>query len=374
MKQNRALVFAMFFALTLFLNACIPSTTRYQDPMTQAGREVFWYELPVREAAHGEDYVIEWQDRGMELAIRQLLEKPEGDIFHRDVWDIHTLSIVCFASQGTVSVLTSDDFSGPLATEYDPRSILNSVTYELTEDVPWISTLADLVHFDGLQKLILGDTNFVMDGTAYILDTSVLGRCANLEILSIGMVSASSIADIASCTGLRVLSLIQVESGSLEPLSALKNLEHLSFYHTDNLELTPLMHLPHLETLVMDDCNVVSLEPLAEVPGLQALSLDDGTTFPSLEPLTRTNLEYLSMDCWNLGPSSDRYSSLDYTPLSRIPTLVYLDLTNHRRVDADLCTAILENAPNLKYLRINQTAAARELEEPGGLIFFSNNL
>jgi NAD(P)-dependent dehydrogenase (short-subunit alcohol dehydrogenase family) len=61
-----------------------------------------------------------------------------------------------------------------------------------------------------------------------------------------------------------------------------------------------------------------------------------------------------------------------YTPLTKIPTLIYLDLANHRNVDAALCTAILENAPDLQYLRIDRTTAARELPKPDGLLFYGN--
>ena len=66
------------------------------------------------------------------------------------------------------------------------------------------------------------------------------------------------------------------------------------------------------------------------------------------------------------------YDHLDYAPLTQIPTLICLDLANHRNVDAALCTAILENAPDLQYLRIDRTPAARELPEPDGLLFYGN--
>lgn len=42
---------------------------------------------------HGEDYVIEWEDAGMEEHIRFLLDKPDGDILHSDVWDVQILTI-----------------------------------------------------------------------------------------------------------------------------------------------------------------------------------------------------------------------------------------------------------------------------------------
>lgn len=375
MKKNFALIFATLFVLAVFLSACgSVAIGPNGDAMTQAERDAFDYEILVKSVTHGEDYVIEWRDRGMEVAIRQLLEKPEGDILHSDVWDIHTLNIGCTSSEETGYVLASADLSRPLEPATYTKSILNSVTYELTDDVPWIRTLADLMHFDGLQKLSIGDNSMTTQGALFTLDISGLGQCRNLEILSIYQLKLTALEDIAACTGLRVLELGQIECGSLEPLSTLRNLERLSLHHIASVDLMPLVNLSVLETIIINDCEVNSLDPLSEIPGLKALALNDGTTFPSLEPLTQTQLEYLSMDCWQVGLKTDLYDNLDYAPLSRIPTLIYLDLTNHRKVDASLCTAILENAPNLKYLRVDQTAAAHELDEPEGLIFYGNNL
>ena len=61
------------------------------DPLTDIFRERFWYSVEPTLAQHGEDYVIEWEDAGMEAHIRFLLDREDGDILHSDVWDIQLL-------------------------------------------------------------------------------------------------------------------------------------------------------------------------------------------------------------------------------------------------------------------------------------------
>lgn len=61
------------------------------DPLTGIFRERFWYSVEPTLAQHGEDYVIEWEDAGMEAHIRFLLDREDGDILHSDVWDIQLL-------------------------------------------------------------------------------------------------------------------------------------------------------------------------------------------------------------------------------------------------------------------------------------------
>ena len=76
---------AFFFALTFSLCGCgaafastdgssIPDTTSEQ---TIAWRSAFWFQdVPVASVTHGEDYTIQWVDKGLETHVRQLLEKP----------------------------------------------------------------------------------------------------------------------------------------------------------------------------------------------------------------------------------------------------------------------------------------------------------
>ena len=167
---------------------------------------------------------------------------------------------------------------------------------------------------------------------------------------------ASKKLSIQHCSRLKHLTVYHVENSLLSIAATLPELQFLAFLPENQpVDLTTLQGHPTLETLHLGGKDLVSLEPLATMPNLRALKLD-GSTFPSLEPLTQTGLEALSI---GLGEAKrGMYSHLDYEPLSRIESLVHLDLVNHTAFDADDCDAILEGCTALKYLDFSYTSAA----------------
>lgn len=54
---------------------------------------------------------------------------------------------------------------------------------------------------------------------------------------------------------------------------------------------------------------------------------------------------------------------MDYTPLTQMPQLIWLDLTNHSTFDTETCKKLLANDTALKYLKISYTSAAKDAEE-----------
>lgn len=108
-------------------------------------------------------------------------------------------------------------------------------------------------------------------------------------------------------------------------------------------------------TLSSND-GIVSLEPAASLPALRYLSLSSGTAVPSLEPLAQTHLAVLDL---GLGVGQSKlYKNIDYTPLTQLPDLVCLNLTNHTRVTTKFCKQILAHSPDLRFLNIQNTPAS----------------
>lgn len=361
MKYKTALIFfAVLLVLVMLVTVISPFPGGFHsNAMTQAESAAFGCELPSMSVSHGEDHVIEWTDSGMESAIRQLLNKPEGDILRSEIWDISVLDISCNSADGTGYVKAN--------------TIFDSMTYELSEDTPWIKSLQDLAYFDSLQQLFVSGMS-LSDTLMHPVSLSGLSQCQNIQYLSLGGLELTDLEELSACTNLLALKLSGVPLESLELLRPLQALENLSLIGYASLDITPLADLPMLKTLILSNCDLLSLDPLAQLPALKNLKLDNGAMYPSLEPLAEIGLEYLSLNAGRLRLSTEVYDHLDYTPLTKIPTLVYLDLENHRKVNADLCTAILQNAPELRYLRVNQTPAARELTKPKGLEFYDNAL
>jgi len=325
---------ALLTALLLLLSGCGQPTFPLEEEIEFFPTTAY---APVA-AEHGEDYVIQWEDAGMEAHIRFLLDKPEGGILHSDVWDIQELAFrgnyaepydeALIESPGGADISASDS---PLARDIEKR--YGDRTF------PMVQSLRDLRHFDSLQIL-----------SVYF------------KILDAGLGDLSGLTDISGleeCKYLKSVYIANARPESLEPLAELPMLKVLSLRYCGQLDLTPLEKLPSLVAVTLDESELLSLEPLTKLPALQYLSLG-GATFPSLEPLTRTTVQNLDMG--QSGYDKKLHKGLDYEPLSRIPNLQYLDLTNHGYVDVEVCEAILENCKDLIYLDVSYTKAGTYLK------------
>lgn len=329
---------SLLLVAVLLLSACgaekvgtsTPSGQSPQQMLIDASRSYFQFDIKPIEVSHGEDYVIEWEDEGMEAHIRFLLDKPKGDILHSDVWDVQILLFDPLSGIPHDVLLTEplegwDSFFWEtiIYNEYQDEA-WHSYGFQ---DFPDIQSLADLRHFDSLQLL---DITGRMTG---IIDPAGLENCVHLKKLCVENASAE---------------LLNIAAGLTE-------LEILIIDSNDQVDLSPLAGHPSLQTLRLANQQLSSLEPLATIPKLRALNLDEAV-FPDLEPLTQTNLEALSIGLSQSGRGM--YSDLDYEPLSRIKTLVYLELDNHTAFDVDDCAKVLEGCTALKYLDFNYTSAA----------------
>ena len=288
---------------------------------------------------HGEDYVIDWEDAGMEEHIRFLLDKPDGDILHSDVWDVQILTIQPDNGRPHDVMLTQPP-EGSERFEWEKVFYLEFKEgvwkeYGFREFTP-IKSLRDLRHFDSLQFF-----------EAYL--TWQEGP------------ELTDLSGVECCTKLIELCVYNARPGTLEPLGQMPWLKKLTLSDCGKLDLSPLTVLSELNVLSVDGCELVSLEPLAMLPSLRTLHLGFEATYPSLEPLTRSTVENLDLGLSVSG--RDKYDSLDYAHLTQIPSLIYLDVSNHTAFDADDCTAVLENSPNLKYLDISYTPAANAIKE-----------
>ena len=299
------------------LTACGAATVSRPEqnvaqPVLDAYHEVTRYSLEPVTAEHGEDYVIAWEDPGMEAHIRFLLDKPEGDIRHSDVWDVQLLVLDISNGHGHMIEALPEGYER-IEWEY--------VVYECERkdygdlEFPDILSLRDLRHFDSLQVL---DGSFAHTG----------------GVVTSGKFQVNDLSGLEECRNLVVLELNGIEPESLEPLAGVTGLQQL-----------------HLKLQ-----NSVSLEPLTALPNLLLLSLTFESEYPSLEPLTRTTLKYLDLSQSYLGRIS--LENLDYGSLARMEELFYLDVSNLPDFGEEACGAILDGCTNLRHLNISYTEAA----------------
>lgn len=337
----------LMLSAALLLTACgqtMPSGPATQPPKDHRGimgdalRTAMKLVYDPITVSHGEDYVIEWEDEGMEAHIRFLLDKPEGDILHSDVWDVQLLGIFAKRINGHDVMLTQPPEGW---TQFDMSEILlvenkEGIWHEYEgRTFPDIVTLQDLRHFDSLQIFQTSD------------------------------VSLTDLSGVEQCPHLVRLILPDSSPATLEPLAQMPWLIQLSLGGSTGertvLDLSPMAGLPELEDLTLFGRELVSLEPLTTLPSLRTLDLGVEAIYPSLEPLTRSTVEYL-----DLGLSVDgrgKFDHLDYESLARIPNLTYLDIDNHTAFGVEECTAVLEGCLKLKYLDICYTPAANAIKD-----------
>lgn len=359
LKASSLLICAM-----LLLSACASSLNLGPGPFRSEMQDVFVQQttlaVPASHAEHGEDYVIEWQDPVIEKHVRKWLDRPEGDIYHSDVWDYQRVTIN--SGTGVKDLLVKDapdgvDIGGNASSNEQLAAC--AVSVEGTYD-PVVS-LADLRHFDSLQVLSVNNRR----GDPPITDLTGLEECKNLMCLKVPSVESSAFPTLA-----KLDSVVELKYGSdgiradsnVSDLSALAQMKSLKMLWItgSEVDLTQLAGAD-LRVLRLDVTRIGSLEPLKQMENLSFLQLCQGPEIDSFAPLAESSVQYLSMSL-SQG-AQETYKDMDYTPLTQMPQLIWLDLTNNITFDTETCKKLLANDTALKYLKISYTSAAKDAEE-----------
>lgn len=359
LKASSLLICAM-----LLLSACASSLNLGPGPFRSEMQDVFVQQttlaVPASHAEHGEDYVIEWQDPVMEKHVRKWLDRPKGDIYHSDVWDYQRVTIN--SGTGVKDLLVKDapdgvDIGGNVSSNEQLEAC--AVRVEGTYDP--VTSLADLRHFDSLQVLSVNNRR----GDPPITDLTGLEECKNLMLLEVPSVESSAFPTFA-----KLDSVVELKYGSdgiradsnVSDLSALAQMKSLKMLWItgSEVDLTQLAGAD-LRVLRLDVTRIGSLEPLKQMENLSFLQLCQGPEIDSFAPLAESSVQYLSMSL-SQG-AQETYKDMDYTPLTQMPQLIWLDLTNNITFDTETCKKLLANDTALKYLKISYTSAAKDAEE-----------
>ena len=332
----------------------------YRSPMNEIFAQQKEITVPARQVEHGEDYVIEWQDPVMEKHVRNWLDRPEGDIYHSDVWDYQSVTL------GTGDK-TADDL---IKNAPDGENLGDSFSYDdpleayrsrVEGTYEPLTSLADLRHFDSLQVLCVNSKNV----STPLQDLTGLEKCRNLVYLTLPSVESGAFAAFAemdSVVKLMYGSSQQRPEVNVADLSALAQMQSLEVLWITGSEVD-LAQLAgaDLRVLRLDVTRIGSLEPLKQMENLSFLQLYHGPEIDSFAPLAESSVQYLSMSL-SQG-AQETYKDMDYTPLTQMPQLIWLDLTNNITFDTETCKRLLANDTALKYLNISYTPAAKDAEE-----------
>ena len=336
LKASSLLICAM-----LLFSACAGSLNLRPGPFRSEMQDVFVQQttltVPASHAEHGEDYVIEWQDPVMEKHVRKWLDRPKGDIYHSDVWDYQRVSINSGTGVGDLIVKDAPD-GVDIGRNVNSNEQLAACAVSVEGTYDPVTSLADLRHFDSLQVLSVNNRR----GAPPITDLTGLEECKNLMLLSVPSVESSAFPTFA-----KLDSVVELKYGSdgiradsnVSDLSALAQMKSLKMLWItgSEVDLTQLAGAD-LRVLRLDVTRIGSLEPLKQMENLSFLQLCQGPEIDSFAPLAESSVQYLSMSL-SQG-AQETYKDMDYTPLTQMPQLIWLDLTNNITFDTETCKKI----------------------------------
>ncbi len=229
-------------------------------------------------AANG---AVSFPDTNLENAVRDALDKLEGDI-------------------------TADDMAGLVFLDADDKDIgdltglehavnLRSLDLESNE----IDDLNPLANLTNLRSLDL-DSNQVSD-------LGPLANLTNLRSLDLDSNQVSDLGPIANLTNLRSLDLDSNQVSDLEPLANLTNLRDLDLDSNQVSDISPLANLTNLRDLDLDSNQVSDISPLAGLTNLRDIDLEHNE-ISDLGPLAD------SSEFGSGGSLEVEYNNLDLSP------------------------------------------------------------
>jgi|GEM_PF-1428842 len=217
------------------------------------------------------DAVVSFNDPGLEIAMREALKIPAGEITAADM-----------ARLTEFSCLTGDITGLEYATNLKKLTLLAN------------SQLRDISALAGMSKLReLSISPPAASGWGNLSDISPLAGLTGLERLEL-FGNFEDISTLANLVNLRELNLSSGRISDISALAGLTKLESL-LIRGDFADLFPLARLTSLQSLQLFSHRVGDISPLGALVGLEWLSLN-GKQFSDLNPLGKlVNLKGLSV-------------------------------------------------------------------------------
>lgn len=307
------------------------SSEIYTEPMTLPGGETIIYAIsvdsnglvsPLTIVAYTVGGVIEeavFEDPAVELALRQQLEIPEGEVLMTDrLWEVTEFTVPEDANVLTdlrllpyLEKLTIQEF------KFEDLSILVPLTY--------------------LKELDLSGSRFPA------AELKIIAGLPNLEKLSLAQCGLSTIADLAGAMNLKYLDLGNNTLRNLEPLIPMTTMEEIYLQHNAVTSLEALSALPQLNKLDVSYNSITNLAPLANCGSLTWLnaghnsiaSLDGLDAFPVLSHLDVDHNQLTSIhvlgSCLNLTElniSNNTISNIEV--LANLTGLLHLNFSYNK--------------------------------------------
>ena len=197
----------------------------------------------LRDENNGEDKVINFSDANLEQAIREEINKPEGDIYVSDVSGITELDLSS-RDIGDISELA-------FFVSLEWLSLYNN----RVEDITALGSLTKLEHLD----LEFNEVE----------DISVLSNITGLKTLAMWDNQVKDISSLANLTQLEELRLKNNRVHDISYIADLVNLNYLNLEGNRIEDIGPLENLTELRSLVLAGNNISDYSVIDELPYME---------------------------------------------------------------------------------------------------------
>jgi internalin A len=264
--------------------------------------------------------VVSFQDPNLEAAVREALNKPDGELTTDELQTVTTLSAYSrnITNLNGIQNLTQLDFldlDSNQISDISPLQNLTQLTYlYLSENK--ISNITPLQNLTILSNLFL-----------YGNQISNISILQNLTQLTWLFLSDNQISDISPLQNLTQLTNLGLSQNQISDITALQNLTQLVelFLSINQIsDISPLQNLTQLTNLRLSDNQITDISLLENLTQLTVLRLDSNQ-ISDISPLQ--NLTQLV----NLYIGINQISTIN--PLQGITKLTALDMTNNQISD-----------------------------------------
>ncbi len=199
---------------------------------------------------------IPFSDKNLEKAIREIINKPEGDIYIDDVKSVETLDL----REKNIADIT------PLQFFFGLKNLsLSYITSETSSNRNKIKDISALSKLSGLTQLDLTANE--------ITDIGALSGLSNLTSLQLAVNKISDITSLKGHINLRNLALNKNNISDISMLKGLENLQILGITDNSITDISPLRDLKNLQYLFMNDNNISDISALSGLANLKSLYL-----------------------------------------------------------------------------------------------------
>lgn len=266
-----------------------------------AGPFIFKFSVTLPEGENGAASVNIFVDPQLEEAVREAINKPDGQLYPEDLEGLEYLN---YTRRIYNTGANSTNLTG---LEY----CINLTELHLNHN-----QIADISPLSGLTSL----TELYLNSN-YIADISPLSRLTNVTVLDLDSNRISDLSALSGLTRLKNLSIASNQINNISALSGLTGLERLSLRNNKEIaDISPLFGLINLTYLQLEYNQISDISALAGMTNLLSVYLGNNR-IADISPLT--NLPHLA------------YVSLKYNPLSTASVFTYIPQLRESLVTID---------------------------------------